>query len=113
MQDIETLNFTSLLSTLSVSYDKKACFLDSGAQLALEDLVRQVEKTGKSGSITIKIGIESDGRGLVKVKGQLDTKIPLPVTMPTPLFVTKQGELTLEDPDQDSLPGIGKMKAVK
>lgn len=81
--------------------------LDSGSiaddgLYQLSEVVRAVRKSGKKGSVTLKLEIAPDGQQVV-ISGKVDAKIPMPAKGQTIYFATDAGELTRDNPKQEPL----------
>lgn len=70
----------------------------------LEALTKQVQATGKVGTLTIKISVKPTGMGRVTVGDDLTVKMPKAQVPATPLFATESGQLLANDPAQMALP---------
>lgn len=72
----------------------------------LRDLVAAVERTGKGGSLTIKLSIQPDGKygTAVEVSDQITTKLPEPKRDSSLFFMDGSHNLTRNNPDQMTFP---------
>lgn len=61
-----------------------------------------VEETGKAGTLTIKIDVKKTGAALA-LHSVVTTKIPEPKAQPDVLWSTVEGNLTQQNPKQQSL----------
>lgn len=76
-------------------------------QEELRDLVDAVRATGKKGTITIALTIESvggdDDNSQLSIGDKITVKVPQPTTGQTYMYVTADGDLTRRDPRQRDL----------
>jgi hypothetical protein len=82
--------------------------LDGGAFLdiastELAHLVRQVDETGKSGSLTIKLELKRHRQGAINILPSVVAKVPQVKADPTLLWATVEGNLTPDNPNQQKL----------
>ena len=78
-------------------------FIDEASD-ALQELVRKVDETGKSGTVTIVLHVKKITRnGAMEVTDKITTKLPTEVPLTTLLFATVDGHLVTEDPHQKKL----------
>ena len=70
----------------------------------LQALAKQVQATGKKGSMTITIAMKPTGMGRVTVSDDYKIKMPKGETPATPMFATEVGQLLVNDPSQMRLP---------
>jgi hypothetical protein len=81
--------------------------LDAGAvDGQATDLIREVteavEKTGKDGTVTIKITIRKEGK-IAAVSAAVDAKRPQPATREMLYHFTPENNLSREDPRQETI----------
>lgn len=78
-------------------------------QQALLKLIKGVQLTNSSGSITLKVGVApvkgSEGR-LVAVAHEVTTKIPKPTPIASVFHVDANNHLSVDDPNQLGMPGM-------
>ena len=80
------------------------------AEEKLQELVKQVSKTGKSGILTLKIKI-TPKEGTVELHDDVDVKMPKPDKFGTVFYPDeKTGLLFREDPLQPELPNVTTME---
>lgn len=77
-------------------------FIDEASD-ALADVVKAVDLTGKTGSVTIKIDIRRATAGAMAVRGTYSVKRPSEPAIEALLFHTPEGNLLTEDPSQKKL----------
>jgi len=82
--------------------------LDGGAFLdicstELAHLVRQVDETGKGGSLTIKLDLKRHRQGAINILPTVTTKVPQTKADPTLMWATVEGNLTSDNPNQQKL----------
>lgn len=77
-------------------------FIDEASD-ALADVVKAVDSTGKTGSVTIKIDIRRATAGAMAVRGTFSVKCPAEPPVEALLFPTPEGNLLTEDPSQKKL----------
>jgi hypothetical protein len=72
------------------------------AGLALQDVVRAVEATGKAGTLTIKLTISPDEKygTAVEVADDITTKLPKPKTDSSLFYMDGSHSLVRTDPNQ-------------
>lgn len=71
----------------------------------LQDIVKAVEDTGKSGEITIKLTIKKFSRmNAIDITDKVTIKLPQDQPESTMMFATPEGNLVTEDPRQQKLP---------
>jgi len=76
-------------------------FIDEASD-KLAELVRMVDETGKSGTLTIAIALKKAG-GAMQIDAQIKAKIPEPKPDATLLWATVEGNLVLDNPAQQKL----------
>lgn len=69
----------------------------------LNDLVKAVDETGKTGTLTIKLDLKRAREGAVNITPTVVAKLPEKKADPSLLWVTVEGNLTLENPNQQRL----------
>lgn len=76
------------------------------ASASLEELVKSVRDTSKSGEITVTLKIKPRGRdaGQVEVTGSVKVNTPIADVAPSMFFATENGELLRDNPAQRQLP---------
>jgi hypothetical protein len=72
---------------------------------ALRSVVKAVSDTSQKGSLSVQIFVEPDGRA-VKIWAKYAAKMPAPPTTESRYFVTKEGDLTVNDPKQLELKDV-------
>lgn len=82
--------------------------LDGGAFLdiagdKLAALVKSIEDTGKSGTLTIKLELKRVGGGAIQITPHISCKTPEAKPEATLLWATVEGNLTVENPSQQKL----------
>ena len=71
----------------------------------MQDVVKAVEDTGKSGEITIKLTIKKFSRmNAIDITDKVTVKLPQDQPESTMMFATPEGNLVTEDPRQQKLP---------
>lgn len=80
---------------------RHGAFLDECAE-ALQAVVAEVEKTGKSGKLVVELTVKpaSKTQGAVTVLDKITTKLPQLPAGETILFVTNENNLVTQDPRQ-------------
>lgn len=83
--------------------------LDGGTFLVtaadqLAELVKAVDASGKSGSLTLKIIVRKASSSAMAVRGQITAKLPPENPLEALLFPTPEGNLLTDDPRQSVLP---------
>lgn len=73
---------------------------------AFWDLLQRVQDTGKAGTLTLTIKVQSDGRGRVQVVDEVKLRLPEYNRMPTSFFIDKHGNASRRDPNQPEIPGV-------
>lgn len=63
-------------------------------------LVNSVDALQKTGTITLKVTIKPEGQGQLSISGEVVTKLPTPVVRPAAFFITPDGNLSSNDPQQ-------------
>lgn len=76
-------------------------FIDEASD-KLAELVKMVDETGKSGTMTISIGLKKAG-GAMQLDATIKAKIPEPKPDATLLWPTVEGNLVLDNPAQQKL----------
>jgi hypothetical protein len=76
------------------------------ASYSLEELVKAVKETGKSGEMTVTLKIKPRGRdaGQVEVTGTVKVSSPINDIAPSMFFATDNGELLRDNPAQRQFP---------
>ena len=76
------------------------------ASSSLEELVKSVRETSKTGEMTVTLKIKPRGRdsGQVEVTGSVSVKTPIADVAPSMFFATENGELLRDNPAQRQLP---------
>lgn len=69
----------------------------------LNELVRKVDETGKSGKLTITLDLKRAREGAVNITPTVVAKLPEKKADPSLLWVTVEGNLTQENPNQQRL----------
>lgn len=77
-------------------------FLDR-ASTELNKLVRQVDETGKKGSLTIKLDLKRARAGAINILPTVTCAVPQTNPDPTLLWATVEGNLTVDNPSQQKL----------
>jgi hypothetical protein len=69
------------------------------------NVLKAVRETGKKGALTLTLEIKPRGRdsGQVEITGTVAPKCPIPDVSPSMLFVTEDGDLQRENPNQAQL----------
>lgn len=68
-------------------------------------LQRQAEAQGKAkGELVLKIKLQADAGGTVQVDGEIVTKEPKPARARSVMWLTKDGNLSADNPRQTKLP---------
>lgn len=80
-----------------------AGLLAEDANDKLQELVKAVDQTGKSGTLTITLSVRKATAGALAVKGKVTAKVPAEPEMEALLFPTPDGNLLTEDPRQQKL----------
>lgn len=81
----------------------RGAWLDAVSQ-ALADMVKQVEDTGKPGTLNMSIKVSKAGRaGALVVEGKHEVKVPKPAAEDALLWATPDGNLVDSDPSQAQL----------
>lgn len=82
--------------------------LDGGAFLDrcsddLASLVKAVETTGKTGKLTLTLDLKTVGNGAVQITPKCSAKVPEPKPDTTLLWATVEGNLVVDNPNQQKL----------
>lgn len=82
--------------------------LDGGAFLdrcsdELAALVKAVEATGKTGKLTLTLDLKTVGNGAVQITPKVNAAVPEPKPDTTLLWATVEGNLVLDNPNQQKL----------
>lgn len=82
--------------------------LDGGAFLdrcsdELASLVKAVEATGKTGKLTLTLDLKTVGNGAVQITPKCSASVPEPKPDTTLLWATTEGNLVLDNPNQQKL----------
>lgn len=72
----------------------------------IAEVISQVRKTGKPGSVALTITIKPDGERQLEITDKIVTKIPQPTADKTRVFDTTEGYVTQTDPLQPDLEGL-------
>jgi hypothetical protein len=72
----------------------------------LQELVREVQATGRQGSMTIRLKVSRNKSGMVEIDDTLTTVLPKPDRDSSLYFADDDGNLTKDDPRQPEIPGI-------
>ncbi|MES2887287.1 MAG: hypothetical protein V4739_04670 [Pseudomonadota bacterium] len=76
-------------------------FLDE-CSTKLADLVRGVDETGKAGKLTITLDVKKSGAAM-QIDAKVTDKTPEPKAMSDLLWPTVEGNLSLQNPNQQNL----------
>ena len=81
------------------------------ATQALQDVVKAVDETGKSGSVTVILKIEPAKHGgpEKKIIAEIKAKKPIAESAPAIFFSDSDGDLLRSDPNQEEMP-FGEVK---
>ncbi len=77
-------------------------FLDIASD-KMNELVKRVDETGRSGKLTITLDLKRAREGAVNITPSVTTKVPEVKADPSLLWVTVEGNLTVENPSQQKL----------
>lgn len=69
----------------------------------LAELVKNVDASGKPGSLTITIKVRKAAVGALAITGKVDVKTPAAPVLENLMFATVDGDLLTEDPRQSKL----------
>ena len=69
----------------------------------LSELVKSVDETGKSGTLTIKLELKRAREGALNITPTVVAKLPEKKADPSLLWVTVEGNLSQENPNQQRL----------
>lgn len=98
MDHIEGKPFTDVLGELEGGY-----FLRE-MTAKLYEVVRAARETRKAGEIKLAIKVSPTGRGSVELDAKIDAKVPEHDRPTTTFFLTPDGTLMRNDPNQPRLP---------
>lgn len=98
MKDIEGKPFTDILGEI-----ENGSFLRELTSQVYE-IVRATQETRKAGSLKIAIKISPTGRGSVEIDAKMDATVPEHDRPSTTFFVTHDGTMMRNDPNQPRLP---------
>lgn len=74
---------------------------------ALQSVVLAVSETGKAGQLTLTIDVKPmNAAGALVITDTIKTKLPVEKSAGTVLWATPEGNLQVNHPRQDSLPGL-------
>jgi hypothetical protein len=74
---------------------------------ALQSVVQAVSETGKAGSLTLTIDVKPmNAAGALVITDTIKTKLPVEKSAGTVLWATPEGNLQLNHPKQNDLPGL-------
>lgn len=114
MEHIEGKPFTDLLGELEGGYFLKEL------TAKVYEVVRATRETRKAGAVKIAIKISPTGRGSVELDAKLDATVPEHDRPTTTFFMTPDGTLMRNDPNQPRLPlrevfdaGTGELRTVE
>lgn len=68
------------------------------------EIIHAVRETRKPGKLSISLTFTPSGRGLVAIDGDFTEKLPKHARPSTTFFVTPEGTLLRDDPNQPRLP---------
>lgn len=68
---------------------------------ALTEVVQRVQSLQKAGAVTLKIDVKPEGADHLFIAGTLTSKLPVKSATQTAFFVTRDGQLTVDDPMQN------------
>lgn len=75
--------------------------------IALQSVVLAVSETGKAGQLTLTIDVKPmNAAGALVIVDTIKTKLPVEKSAGTVLWATPEGNLQLNHPKQNSLPGL-------
>ncbi len=98
MENIEGKPFTDILGEIENGY-----FLRELTAKAFE-VVRAAQETRKAGALKLSFKISPTGRGSVEIDAKMDATVPEHDRPSTTFFVTPDGTLMRNDPNQPRLP---------
>jgi hypothetical protein len=84
----------------------------SELQEALSTVAKAVMDLRAKGEVTIKLTLKPSGDA-IELAAKVSSKAPKPDLKPATFFVTDEGELSREDPNQPELPAVAQMTATK
>lgn len=74
---------------------------------AMPEVLRAVDETGKTGTVTLKLSISHIAEGQITVTADVAVKTPKFPSPSTFLFVDADFNATKSDPTQQAIPGLG------
>lgn len=77
-------------------------FLDEASE-RMNALVKGVDETGKAGKLVITIDVKRASAGAMAITPHVSTKVPEPKPDATLLWATVEGNLTVDNPNQQKL----------
>ena len=72
----------------------------------LQELIREVQATGRQGSLTLKLKVSRNKSGMLEIDDTLSTVLPKPDRDSSLFFADDDGNLSKDDPRQPEIPGI-------
>lgn len=78
------------------------CLIDDASE-KLAELVKAVDATGKTGTLTLTLKLRKATAGALAVTGNVSVKKPAEPAIESLLFATPEGNLLTEDPRQTKL----------
>ena len=77
-------------------------FLDVASE-KLNDLVKRIDETGRAGKLTITLELKRARTGAINIIPTVVAKVPETKAEPSMLWVTAEGNLTVDNPAQQKL----------
>lgn len=99
-KSIKKLTLVEVLQTVNDG----GCLEELGREL--RSVVAAVDSTGKPGSVTLKLTVKKRGRIQIDVVEQVSSVVPKPAVDPSMFFVTEDGSLSRQNPEQGELIGV-------
>lgn len=72
----------------------------------LQELVSEVQATGRQGSMTVKLKVSRNKSGMIEIDDTLTTVLPKPERDSSLYFADDDGNLSKDDPRQPEISGI-------
>lgn len=73
---------------------------------AFWEVISRVQETGKAGSLTLTLSIQTNGAGRIEIKDEVKTKLPEFARPTSMFFIDRHGNASRRDPNQPALPGV-------
>lgn len=97
------MTFAEISATAEVLFENRRGFLIEQLDEAIAEAARRVHRRGGKAAVTMTLSLEPKS-GRMLLSASLTAKYPAPANIPIPAYMTRDGRLVADDPDQQVLP---------